>query len=202
MRFSVPFLQVLVFNLEKNKLKLNLKTMKKILGGLLLLSILFTSCSSDENDENSSVSATINEVEWKPTKINSVTLIKVKSAKAQRFDISIQDNSQMLSLACGSDLTTADAMPLKDYILDEENDDIDALFVNTYLIDGNTYTEHFAQSGKLTITAMDPVKKTVSGTFSFIAKKEGVLQTKIVTPDVFDVKNGVFTNLSYTVLSE
>jgi hypothetical protein len=176
--------------------------MKKILGGLLLLSILFTSCSNDENDNNSSVSATVNGVEWKPTKINSVTLIKVASAKAQRFDISFQDNSQLLSIACGSDLTTADAMPLKDYIFDEEDDDIDALFVNTYLIDGNTYTEHFAQYGKLTITAMDPMKKTVSGTFSFTAKKEGTLQTKIVTPDVFEVKNGVFTNLAYTVLSE
>lgn len=183
--------------------------MKKILGGLLLLSILFTSCSSDENEENSSVSATINVVEWKPTKINSVTLIKI-SGSGQRFDINIQDDSQMLMLACESEITTNDAMPLKEYNFYEDLEDTDenewipsdALFINTYLIDGNTYTEHVPVVGKITITAMDPQKKTVSGTFSFKAEKGNALQTKIVTPDVFEVKNGVFTNLSYTVLSQ
>ncbi|MBF4463981.1 DUF6252 family protein [Flavobacterium sp. LC2016-12] len=184
--------------------------MKKILGGLLLLSILFTSCSSDENDDNnSSISATINGVEWKPTKINSVTLIKI-SGSGQRFDINIQDDSQMLMLACESDFTSKDAMPLKEYNFYEDLEDTDgdewipsdALFVNTYLIDGNTYTEHMPVVGKMTITAMDPEKKTVSGTFSFKAEKGGALQTKIVTPDIFEVKNGVFNNLSYTVLSQ
>ncbi|QOG01561.1 DUF6252 family protein [Flavobacterium sp. MDT1-60] len=183
--------------------------MKKILGGLLLLSILFTSCSSDENDDNSSVSATVNGAEWKPTKINSVTLIKI-AGSGQRFDINIQDGSQMLMLACESEFTTNDAMPLKEYNFYEDVEDTegnewipnDALFVNAYLIDGNTYTEHIPVVGKMTITAMDPKKKTVSGTFSFKAEKDDALQTKIITPKVFEVKNGVFTNLSYTVLSE
>ncbi len=207
MRFPVPFSQVLVVILKKNKPKLNLKTMKKILGGLLLLSILFTSCSSDENNEdNSSISATINGVEWKPTKINSVTLIKI-SGSGQRFDINIQDGSQMLMLACESDFTSKDAMPLKEYNFYEDTDasewiPSDALFVNTYLINGNTYTEHIPVVGKMTITAMDPEKKTVSGTFSFKAEKGDALQTKIVTPEIFEVKNGVFKNLSYTVLSQ
>jgi hypothetical protein len=207
MRFSVRFLHVLVFNLKKNNQKLNLKTMKKILGGLLLLSILFTSCSSDENDNNnSSISATINGAEWKPTKINSVTLIKI-AGSGQRFDINIQDGSQMLMLACESEFTTNDAMPLKEYNFYEDTDasewiPSDALFVNAYLIDGNTYTEHIPVVGKMTITAMDPKKKTVSGTFSFKAEKGDALQTKIITPKVFEVKNGVFTNLSYTVLSQ
>ena len=183
--------------------------MKKILGGLLLLSILFTSCSSDENDDNISVSATVNGADWKPTKINSVTLIKI-AGSGQRFDINVQDGSQMIMLACESEFTTIDAMLLKEYNFYEDLEETDenewfpsdALFVNTYLIDGNTYTEHLPVVGKMTITAMDPKKKTVSGTFSFKAEKGGALQTKIVTPDVFEVKNGVFTNLSYTVLSQ
>ena len=200
MRIPVLSFQVLVFNLGKNKPKFNLKTMKKILGGLLLLSILFTSCSNDENDDdNSSVSATINGVEWKPTKINSVTLIKI-AGSGQRFDINIQDGSQMIMLACESEFTTIDAMPLKEYNFYEDLEDTDenewfpsdALFVNTYLIDGNTYTEHLPVVGKMIITAMDPKKKTVSGTFSFRAEKGGALQTKIVTPDVFEVKKQTF----------
>ncbi|MBO9585250.1 MAG: hypothetical protein J7574_13895 [Flavobacterium sp.] len=179
--------------------------MKKILSfGFILLTILFSACSSDNNDDsdvNNVVSATINGTAWKSTKVNSVTLIKVKGENQQRFDINIQDNAQMLSLACSSELTTADAMPLKAYTFDENNDIIDALFINTYLIDGNTFTEHFVETGTLTITAMDPAKKTVSGTFSFTSKKVGSLQTKVNTPEVVEVKNGVFTNLSYTVLT-
>ncbi|MDR6761323.1 hypothetical protein J2Y38_001532 [Flavobacterium sp. 2755] len=187
--------------------------MKKILSlGFIFLTILFTGCSSD-NDDNAvdnenSVSAVINGEDWKPTKINSVTLIKIPGA-GQRFDINIQDNSKMLMLACESAITTEDAMPLKEYNFYEEMDEedkqlqvSDALFINSYLIDGNTYTEHIPVSGKITITAMDPNKKTVSGTFSFKAVKGDALQTKIVTPEVFEVKNGVFTNLSYTVYKQ
>ncbi len=189
-----------------NKIKEEL-TMKRILGiGLLLLSILFVGCSSNDDDnkdnnESNSVTATIDGVNWKSTKINSVTLIKVTSSNAQRFDISVQDDSQLFSLACESKLTNNDAMPLKEYIFDEDRDDSDALFINTYLIDGNSYTEHFPKLGKLKITAMNSEKKTVSGTFSFRAEKVGVLQTKIVTPDVVEVTNGVFNNLPYTVIT-
>src|SRR5690348_7703833 len=106
--------------------------MKKILGlGLIFLTILMTGCSSDDsNNENNSISATINDVKWKPIKINSVTLIKVPG-EGQRFDISIQDNSQMLSLAFESELTTNDAMPLRVYNFYEEEVS-DALFLNTY----------------------------------------------------------------------
>ena len=188
--------------------------MKKILSlGFIFLTILFTGCSSDEDDNavdnENSVSAVINGADWKPTKINSVTLIKIPGM-GQRFDINIQDDSKMLMLACESTVTTEDAMPLKEYNFYEEIDEpeekqlqtSDALFINSYLIEGNTYTEHVPVSGKITITAMDPKKKTVSGTFSFKAEKVGVLQTKIVTPEVFEVKNGVFTNLSYTVYKQ
>jgi major membrane immunogen (membrane-anchored lipoprotein) len=187
--------------------------MKKILSiGLLSLSILFASCSSDDNsDSNSikSISATINGKEWKPSKINSVTLIKFPGSNNQRFDINIQDDSQMLMLACESSLTTNDAMPLKEYNFYEDNEETDgneltlsdALFINTYLIDGNTYTEHIPSYGKIKITEMDTQKKTVSGTFSFKALKGNALQTKVLTPDVFEVTNGVFKNLPYTVFT-
>lgn len=186
--------------------------MKKILSiGLLSLSILLAGCSSDENDQNDgdgSVTATINGADWKATKIASVTLIKIPGEDGgQRFDINVQNDSQMLLLACESELTTTDVMPLKEYTFTDEDEDSEAstspgnaLFLNYYLIDGNSYGEHFPKSGKITITAMDPVKKTVSGTFSFKAEKGGVLQTKIVTPNVFEVTNGVFKNLPYTVI--
>ncbi|MEN2399908.1 DUF6252 family protein [Flavobacterium sp. MC2016-06] len=180
--------------------------------GLLSLLVVFTSCSSDDNDDNGgsgSVTATINGAEWKATKITSVTLIKVPGEDGgQRFDINVQNDSQMLLLACESELTTNDAMPLKEYTFEDQDDDTDtpivttsnALFLNYYLVDGNSYGEHFPKSGKITITAMDPQKKTVSGTFSFTAEKVGTLQTKIVTPNVFELTKGVFKNLPYTVI--
>ncbi|MHC0444815.1 DUF6252 family protein [Flavobacterium sp. 3-218] len=186
--------------------------MKKLLSiGLLSLSVLFASCSSDESEESSldgSVTATINGNVWKATKITSVTLIKV-SGGGQRFDINVEDKSQMILLACESELTAKDSMPLKEYTFTDEDNDVDtpivnsdALFLNYYLVDGNSYGEHFPKTGKITITAMDPEKKTVSGTFSFKAEKVGALQTKIVTPEVFEVTNGVFKNLPYTVYAQ
>lgn len=187
--------------------------MKKILSiVLLLVSIFFTACSSDDNNNNSesSLSATINGKEWKPTKINSVTLVKIPGY-GQRFDIIAQDDSIRLSLAFSSELTNNDGMPLKQYNFfedPEENQISDALFINTYLYaNENTLTEHFPKSGKITITSIDTAKKTVSGTFSFRSEKEDFEDSKIKdvaptpTPKVFEVTNGVFTNLSYTVIT-
>lgn len=214
MWFSSFLLRFLLFNLPKiHPKQLNPKNqfMKKILPiALLLLSIIFTACSSDDNnDAESSFSATINGKEWKPTKINMVTLIKVPGS-GQRFDINVQDDSVLLALACESELTNNDAMPLKQYNFFEDPTDnqvSNALFVNTYLYaNGNSLTEHFPVSGKITITSMDAAKKTVSGTFSFRTEKSPDEESKIKvtttpTPTVFEVTNGVFTNLSYTVIT-
>nr|WP_294921848.1 DUF6252 family protein [uncultured Flavobacterium sp.] len=186
--------------------------MKKILLiGLVLFSFAFTACSSDDENNNSesSFSATINGVEWKPTKINMVTLIKVPGF-GQRFDINVQDDSVLLALACESELTNNDAMPLKQYNFFEDPEDnqvSNALFINTYLYPNeNSLTEHFPVSGKITITSIDTAKKTVSGTFSFRNEKIQDEESKIkvsvpTTPTVFEVTNGVFNNLSYTVIT-
>ncbi|KUJ59851.1 hypothetical protein AR687_21105 [Flavobacteriaceae bacterium CRH] len=184
--------------------------MKKILPiALLVLSVIFTSCSSDDNDSNdaeASFSATINGTAWKPTKINTATLIKIPGY-GQRFDISVQDDSLMLLLAFESEVTNNDGMPLKQYNFFEdpsENQVSNALFVNTYLYaNGNSVTEHLPVSGKITVTSVDTDKKTISGTFSFRSEKgeEEAFKIKATTPNVFEVTNGVFTNLPYTVIT-
>lgn len=182
--------------------------MKRLLRiGLLTFSIFFLSCSSEDSEgaKENTISASIDGKEWNGSKILNVSLIKSKDTGEQRFDISAQDNSQMIVMACASDLTNNDAMPLKEYIFDydfesdEEYTEGDAIFINSYLVDGNTFTEHMVTKGKLTITSMNPASKTVSGTFSFTAKKVGTLQTKIFSPEILEVKSGVFTNLKYTV---
>ena len=176
--------------------------MKKIIGiGLLVMSLVFVGCTKDEDSDNGaagSITATINGTPWVGTKIINVSLIQSKSLEEQRFDISAQDGKQMLSLAISSELTTVKGMPVHSYFFEDDN----ALFLNTYIIGKNTFTEHFCNAGQLTITAIDPDKKTISGTFSFESEKVGVLQTEIVTPDVVKVTNGVFTNLTYTVITE
>jgi hypothetical protein len=186
--------------------------MKKILGtGLVILSLFFAGCSSDSSDDTtndsieannqtSSITATINGAAW-TGKINSVTLIRVTSSKEQRFDISAQDGSQLLSLAFYSELTTDNGMPVRTYSFDEENEISDALFINTYLIGNSTFTEHAPKIGKLTVTSINKEKKTISGTFSFTAVKGGSLQNQIVTPETVEVSKGVFTNLSYKVIT-
>ncbi|HKO78664.1 MAG TPA: DUF6252 family protein [Flavobacterium sp.] len=176
--------------------------MKKIIGiGLLVMSLVFVGCSKDEDSESAtvgSITATINGTPWTGTKIINVSLIQSASMEGQRFDISAQDGKQMLSLAISSELTTIKGMPVRSYSFETDN----ALFLNTYIVGANTYTEHLPVSGQLTITAINTDKKTISGTFSFENEKGGALQTEIVTPDVVKVTQGVFTNLPYTVITE
>lgn len=176
--------------------------MKKIIGiGLLVMSLVFVGCSKDEDSESAaagSITASINGTPWTGTKIINVSLIQSVSMGEQRFDISAQDGKQMLSLAISSELTTIMGMPVRPYSFEEGN----ALFLNTYIVGANTYTEHLPVSGQLTITGINTDKKTISGTFSFKNEKGGALQTVIVTPEVVECTNGVFTNLSYTVITE
>lgn len=175
--------------------------MKNYIGiGLVIITMFFVGCSNDENSEDNTsgtITATINGTPWKGSKIVNVSLIQVKSIGEQRFDISAQDGKQMLSLAFSSELTTK-GMPIRTYSFDND----EALFLNTYLIGNSTFTEHSPVSGQLTITAIDAGKKTISGTFSFQNEKVGILQTEIVTPEIVNVTEGVFTNLSYKVITD
>lgn len=178
--------------------------MKKIfILRFIMLIVVFSGCSSEDNNENSSsASAVVNGKEWKATKPIIAGLVKISNV-GLRFNIYLQDDSSELQLSFSSEIETNDAMPLKTYnwYNDKTNQDkiTDAFFLNSSRIDGKIYTEHSPISGKITITALDPEKKTISGTFSFITEKFGVLQTKIVTPQVVEVTNGVFANLSYTM---
>lgn len=178
--------------------------MKKILAlRFIILIVLFSCCSSEDSNENSSsASAIVNGKEWKPTKPILASLIKIPNV-GLRFNIYLQDDSSELQLSFSSEIETNNAMPLKTYnwYSDKTNQDkiTDAFFLNSSRIDGKIYTEHSPVLGKITITALDPEKKMISGTFSFTTEKFGVLQTKIVTPEVVEVTNGIFKNLSYTV---
>jgi len=175
--------------------------MKKYIGmGLVIMALFFVGCSAEDSSDDTTsgtITATINGTPWKGAKIVNVSLMQVNSIGEQRFDISAQDGKQMLSLAFSSELTTK-GMPVRTYSFDHD----DALFLNTYLIGNSTFTEHSPVSGQLTITAMDADKKTISGTFSFQNEKVGTLQTEIVTPEMVNVTEGVFTNLSYKVITE
>lgn len=175
--------------------------MKKFLrGGVAVLMFLaVASCSSDNEDSpatigEGTITAKINGENWTGT-VSSVTLIRVASENAQRFDISAEDSSQRLSLAIESAYTTEAGMPLASYNFPDN-----ALFLNSYKINGNYYGEHMPETGTLTITSINTSTKKISGTFSFTNTKSGVLQTQIVTPEVVEVTEGNFTNLSYTVL--
>ncbi|OOV29864.1 hypothetical protein BXU11_08375 [Flavobacterium sp. LM5] len=175
--------------------------MKKYIGmGLVIMTLFFVGCSAEDSSDDTTsgtITATINGTRWKGAKIVNVSLMQVNSIGEQRFDISAQDGKQMLSLAFLSELTTK-GMPVRTYSFDND----DALFLNTYLIGNSTFTEHSPVSGQLTITAMDADKKTISGTFSFQNEKVGILQTEIITPELVNVTEGVFTNLSYKVITE
>lgn len=178
--------------------------MKKLVRlGFLFLMLFIISCSADSNDSTTvagSLTATINGKAWKATTIGNVSLTRYATLNGQRFDIDARDATHIFQLACEGPLTVIEGMPVKSYLFDD-NDPInnDALFFNSYIVGQNTYMEHWPRIGHLTITSINTTNKTISGTFNFISDKAGALQTQIITPDVFEVTNGVFTNLKYTV---
>lgn len=181
--------------------------MKKLLrfGAIALFLSFAVSCSDDDsnstnNDGNNAaqtISAVINGQDWQGT-VKSATLIRVNGE--QRFDISAEANGQLITISCSSTATTG-SMPLKSYHFDQENGG-DALFTNSYQINGNNFMEHLCDFGTVTLTGTNADSKTASGTFNFTSSKIGELQNQIVTPEDIVVTNGVFTNVKYVVYEQ
>ncbi len=174
--------------------------MKKFLrGGMAALMFLaIASCSDDDNDstpnnEQGTITAKINGQQWTGD-VSSVTLIRVESEGAQRFDISAEDDDIRLLLAATGAYTESGAMTLGTYTFPQG-----ALFVPSYKVNGNYFGEHIPEEGTMVITAVNPTTKKISGTFTFVANKVGTLQNQVTTPEVLTVTEGQFTNLTYTI---
>ena len=179
--------------------------MKKVLL-LLLLQLTIMSCSSESAPAEqpqpiSQLSANINNVIWTPTIIKKAKLSKYSMGNQKLFEIIAENDAQLLELNMFSNYTADDSMPYTTFTYQNTSNPVNGFgFVQIdYRINGNYIGEHNATSSTITITSINPTTKTISGTFSAVLNKTGILQNVIVTPQVLTITNGTFTNINYTV---
>jgi len=160
--------------------------MKNILKTLLLCSVLFlTSCSSDDDSTTTApFEATVDGVLYQGT-----TVIAAMGNGGKYLEVSSQNSDGTISMGIVLGRLNDTSAPMLTVGSTYPILDTDDTF-----IDYTTFTEVFITSedlgGEITITAIDTVNKTISGTFSCIISKGYMLEEKTVT-------NGIFTAIPY-----
>jgi hypothetical protein len=158
----------------------------------LSLMIGLCACSDDsepEACENGTFQMTVNGEQLSGNSFNS-TLLKSNSGgvDGKRMDIRATDAEGRQVIITFNDLTTGTSgngvstdeyIPFEEVVTGSEN-----TFLFTIIEDGASY---FFISGELDITSCDANAKKVSGTFSF-------------SDGDFEVTNGTFTNMCYSIL--
>jgi hypothetical protein len=171
-----------------------MKNLRKMLGvSALSVMVSLSACKKDdpkpEACENGTFKATVNGTTATGSSFNN-TLVKAKAGatSAKRMDIRATDAegrqliitiSDQTAGTNGDGVSTDPYIPFEDVTTGTEN-----TFFFTIIEDGVSY---LFSDGNLDITSCDASAKKVSGTFSF-------------SDEDFQVTNGSFTNMCYTVL--
>ena len=163
--------------------------------GVSALSVMvsLSACKNDdpkpESCENGAFKATVNGSNATGSSFNN-TLVKASSGAVavKRMDIRATDaegRQLIITLSDQTSGTNGDGVSTDPYIpFDDVTTGTENTFFFTIIEDGISYP--FAD-GSLDITSCDANSKKISGTFSF-------------SDDDFQVTNGSFTNMCYTVL--
>jgi len=171
-----------------------MKNLRKLLGvSVLSVMVILSACKKDdpkpESCENGTLKATVNGTTATGSSFNN-TLVKANAGatSVKRMDVRATDAegrqliitiSDQTTGTNGDGLSTDPYIPFEDVTTGTEN-----TFFFTIIEDGVSYS---FSDGNLDITSCDASSKKVSGTFSF-------------SDDDFQVTNGSFTNMCYTVL--
>ena len=182
---------------------------------LIALSMVCISCSKDDatvipqavvpNVTSGAMKAKFNDQSWVATNLEYVKISRFTKSNKQRFDIKAQDSKQIITLSCEEALRSDKSVGIKTFTgTDISGDEFsglgDALFANSYVTSYGSMGFHFMKSGTLTVTSIDLVNKTISGTFSFTTVRDDDGEdTDPSSPIEFKATEGVFTNLKYVV---
>ncbi|MBB6126921.1 DUF6252 family protein [Mucilaginibacter lappiensis] len=184
--------------------------MKKIqlLMLLLLSAICIQSCKKDVTTSASTISdkilsANINGTAWNPDTVsaaityNAATKIKTFSVAG----IALQQKVS-ISVAVPNSINTA-GFPFATYKVDATNN-VQLVYSYQTLLGGSYDPVGTVEpgSGSVTTTAIDSVKKVITGTYSFTSKQVNKDQNgNIISINVQQILSGTFTNLPYTFVS-
>jgi hypothetical protein len=169
---------------------------------LLLAVLLLQNCKKDSYSEsaqsNTLLFAVINDTTWNAQTVTaSITYNSASNTKVLNCQATGSDKQLVMKLTQTTGAVNSAGFPLTAFNADGVN--------NTFAYEtmqNNTYTPLgtvSAGSGTFTVSAIDSVKKTMTGTFSFTAQKNNYDNNGNVTSvTVNQVLSGAFNNLPYT----
>jgi len=181
--------------------------MKKLSLIALLLSavLLLQNCKKDTISATATSSATmfavINDTTWNAQTINT-TITYNAATKSKVINCTAAANNKELSML----VTQANASNSAGFPLNTYNANASGTIAFSYLTkQNNAYVPLgtvAAGSGTFVITAIDSVKKQMTGTFSFTALKNNYDNSgNIVSVTISEVADGAFNNMPYTFTS-
>jgi hypothetical protein len=171
---------------------------------------LFESCRKDTFTEtaltNAPLQADINGTTWVPKDTLSVSLTYVAATKTKTFAFNgTAVGFQVFVSATQQNATNTPGFPLTTYTVDSTKNLSMILNANpTNTPNGYAPTGVVKQgSGTITISAVDSVKKLISGTFSFTTVKDNYDSNgNLLSVTVAEVLAGQLNNLPYTFTSK
>jgi hypothetical protein len=171
---------------------------------LLLSAICIQSCKKDVTTSASTtsdriLSASINGTAWNPDTVSAAITYNA-ATKTKTFSVVGTATQQRVSISVAvPNSANTLSFPLATFKVDATNNVQLAYYIQA-AINGNFTQIGTVEpgSGSVTTTGIDTVKKVITGTYSFTAKKVNTDQDgNIISIEIQQILSGSFTNLPY-----
>ncbi|MGN8071934.1 hypothetical protein [Mucilaginibacter sp. SG564] len=176
---------------------------------LLLSAICIQSCKKDVTTSASTtsdkiLSASINSVAWNPDTVSAAITYNA-ATKTKTFSvvgIALQKKVS-ISVAVPNSTNTA-GFPFATFKVDSVNNKVQLAYYTQTVVNGPFTQIGTVEpgSGSVTTTAIDSVKKVITGTYSFTSKQVNYDGSgNIISINIQQILSGSFTNLPYTFVT-
>lgn len=173
----------------------------------VLSAIIFQGCKKDVVTSASTTSdqilaATINGTSWIPDDVTA-SITYNATAKTKSFDVvgtaDLKRVKWTITLSDAASATNVNTFPLATYKVDATDRVKMAYYEAPGGVNYNQVGVVESGSGVITITAIDPVKNVITGTYSMTTKKVNYNDDgTIASIETSQISSGTFTNLPYT----
>ncbi len=174
---------------------------------LILFSLIFSSCSTDDGLSSNSVlfSAKINGELFEATKLKQATVIQYPD-RGQRFDISAENDKYKILFAI-SNKNIGECMPNGDY--ENYDNDTEVLIDIYYKVEGtnNFISVHYPLEDSSGVTIENAVitscsEGAISGIFSGNFSYEDDPDSPLGYPENIEITEGKFNNIEFIILTQ
>jgi hypothetical protein len=182
--------------------------MKKIqlLMLLLLSAICIQSCKKDVTTSASTtsdkiLSANINGVAWNPDTVSAAITYNA-ATKTKTFSVVGIALQKQVSLSVAvPNSTNTSGFPFATYKVDTTKNNVQMIYSIQTLIGGNFTRVPGGVEGSVTTTAIDSVKKVITGTYFFTVRQLTTDSNGNESINVQQIQSGSFTNLPYNFVT-